>query len=193
MLLVDETNSPLDIFFIGLHRIRTHHILSKREEHHVELIVRIEVEEQIAHQFLGNIQWKAIHGARDIDNKNVFARRDVLLGYPFGRLHHAEEKVLVLTFIKEHTRLNLIALKGVVEHHIAVASICFGGVEGDLGVGEVKVTDLHLVAGTRNILDGNGRVDGKLIAKLIGGHYRRFGVRSLDEVVVRTMTLFAGL
>ena len=97
---LNECHGFVDVVGSGIDRAGTEHGGIAGEEDDVELILRVEIGDEVAHQLLGYLHREPPHGAGDIDDEDVFARRDVVFLHTFGRLHHEHEEVLVLPLVE---------------------------------------------------------------------------------------------
>ena len=130
-----------------------------------------------------------MHGAGNIDHKQVFARADGLGGNVFGRLDHGQKKVLATAgraaaarraLIQHHARLNPVTGQPVIQNEVAVVAAAAAGLQRHRSVRGVIHFYVNRVRAGMHFLDANRRGQRHLDVKRRGRGFARAQVRLAD-------------
>ena len=107
------------------------------EQHHVEAVLGTQAGQQLAYHHLGQVQRRAMHGAGNVDDEQVFPRRHLVRQYRCGWLQREQEEVLLGAGIQQQAAGDVVARIGETQHEIARRGL-------DLVVGETQLRMLHV-------------------------------------------------
>ena len=156
-LALDEMDRLLDVFRGGRQGFFGHHRRASGEEQNIKSVGREKVADQILQQLLRDFEREAVHGTRNIDNKNVLAAGDVRLRHLFRGLHHEQEKIFPFPFVEQEPGLDPVPIEPVAEDVIPVAPVGFRLIEPDAGERGAVEVGRNFVGSTVEILYGQSR------------------------------------
>ncbi len=81
--------------------------------------------DQVGQQRFGGVQGKPPHGAGHIHDKDILPGRNSSRFHPFGRLHHQQKEIFLLSLIQEQPRFDVAARQSVLEDHIPISTGAF--------------------------------------------------------------------
>ena len=129
----DQGNRTMNVFRGRRKRLSGHQRGAPCKEEHIKPVGGTEVGDQVFEEFLGNVQGKSVHGARDIHDEDILSGRYLFGCDPFGRLQHGQKKIFFFAFIEKESGLDPAASELVFEQEIPVAAEFVGGIELNAG------------------------------------------------------------
>jgi len=94
-----------------------------------------------------------VHGARDIDDKNILSRGNLVGTDPLGWLEHEKKEVFFLTLIQKKPGFDGLPLELVFQDKITIPAAFFWHIECDGGTRGSIVADSNFMRRTGDILN----------------------------------------
>ena len=138
----EQGDGFFDVRGICRKRGRGEHLAIAGEEHDIERVGGPQAADEFMEKRLRQADREAVHRARDIDEENVVAGRDVALADRCRRLDLEQEEIFVLPFMQQQAGSDFLIRQPVAHDEIPVRR---GGGESQGGAALVEVGDLRIV------------------------------------------------